>query len=108
MKRNIELVRLLLLKVEGEQPPDLDAFTDEQVRYHFALLSDAGLVRASSNGYLSGPKSLTWKGHDFLDLSRNPTVWQHFRNTVRAAAADLSIGLATRLLEKLAGEHLGI
>lgn len=109
MKRNLELVRLLLLKIEGDQPQNLSEYTDEQVRYHYGLLREAGLVKSpSSHGYISGPLTLTWQGHDFLDLSRNQTVWQRFRNTVREASADLPINLAMRLLEKLAGELVGL
>lgn len=44
MRRDMDLVRLLLLQVEGEEAPDLSAYTNEQQIYHKALLIDAGLV----------------------------------------------------------------
>ncbi len=45
MKRDMELIRLSLLEVEGEEPkPDLAAFTEEQKVYHMALCIGAGLV----------------------------------------------------------------
>lgn len=44
MKRDMELIRLLLLEVEGEEPkPDLSAYSSETQAYHLALLVDAGL-----------------------------------------------------------------
>ena len=37
MKRDMELIRLSLLEVEGEEPkPDLSAYTEEQKVYHVA------------------------------------------------------------------------
>ena len=45
MKRDMNLVRLLLLQHEGEEPtPDLSGFTDEQQLYHEALLIEAHLL----------------------------------------------------------------
>ena len=45
MKRDMELIRLSLLEVEGEKPvPDLSAYTEDQKVYHMALCIEAGLV----------------------------------------------------------------
>jgi hypothetical protein len=45
MKRDMELVRLQLMRVEGEQPaPDLSPYTEDQKVYHMALCIEAGLV----------------------------------------------------------------
>lgn len=45
MKRDMDLIRLKLMQVEGEEPaPDLSAYTEEQQVYHMALLIEAGLV----------------------------------------------------------------
>ena len=42
----MDLIRLLLLETEGEQPaPDLSDFTEEQKGYPKALLIEAGLKR---------------------------------------------------------------
>jgi len=41
----MNLIRLLLLETEGEDPkPDLSAYTEDQCVYHSALLIEAGLV----------------------------------------------------------------
>ncbi len=44
MKRDMDLIRLLLRGYEGEEPkPDLSNYTNEQKVYHDQLLADAGL-----------------------------------------------------------------
>ncbi|MGI8966702.1 MAG: DUF2513 domain-containing protein [Limisphaerales bacterium] len=74
MKREMDLIRLLLLEVEGELPkPNLESYTEEKQVYHMALLIDAGYVDGSvaqdSSGFPVGtnPIRLTWEGHEFLD-----------------------------------------
>jgi hypothetical protein len=56
MKRDMNLIRLQLLEVEGEEPkPNLEQYTEEQQVYHMALSIEAGLVDGAivkdSNGY---------------------------------------------------------
>ena len=38
MKRDMNLVRLLLLRAEGEDPVDLSTYSEEQVNYHESML----------------------------------------------------------------------
>ena len=42
MKRDFDLVRLLLIELEGEEEVDLSSYTPEQVNYHKALVKEAG------------------------------------------------------------------
>lgn len=44
MKRDFELIRLLLLELEGEESVDLSSYTPEQVNYHKALIKEAGFA----------------------------------------------------------------
>ena len=42
MKRHLELIRLSLIEVEGEEPaPDLSGYTEDQKVYHMALCIEA-------------------------------------------------------------------
>jgi hypothetical protein len=86
MKRDPELCRDLLLKVE-ELPFDgrfhdvvVEGRSDEEITYHIMLLDEAGLIEAEDLSTLSGmcwkPKRLTYSGHEFLDAARSDTVWQ--------------------------------
>jgi hypothetical protein len=82
MKRDMNLIRLLLLETEGEEPkPDLSPYNDAQRIYHSALLIEAGLVDGQiiqdSDGQPAATVTLrlTWAGHEFLDAARNDTIW---------------------------------
>lgn len=90
MKRNMDLVRLLLMRSEG----DADAATacekfgvDERA-YHVQLLIDAGLVegfvRRDQKGAFTGAvvSRLTWAGHDFLQSVRDDTLWNKAKKHV--------------------------
>lgn len=86
MKRDMELVRKILLAVEAsgtvEKPIDLEfeGIDPKIVSYNVSKLYEAGLVSAIKFDLLQGPvwspMSLTWSGHEFLDAARNETVWQ--------------------------------
>ncbi|HLJ16517.1 MAG TPA: DUF2513 domain-containing protein [Bryobacteraceae bacterium] len=86
MKRDMDLVREILLKVE-EVPFD-GRFHDigiagrpvDEITYHVMPLHEAGFIEAMDLSGLSGmcwkPKRLTYSGHEFLDAARSDTVWQ--------------------------------
>jgi hypothetical protein len=79
MKRDMDLIRNILLQTEAGQP-----IVGEKtaVVYHIALLKEAGFVEAViRNGPLGMPseaviRRLTWAGHDFLDAMRDETIWK--------------------------------
>ena len=89
MKRDMELIRLLLFQVEGETPNlDLSNYSEEQRVYHSALLIEAGLVDGeiiqNGSGYPAATVviRLKWAGHDFLDAVREDTIWKKIQNHV--------------------------
>src|SRR6266498_192497 len=100
----MSLIRLLLLRMEGEEEVDLAAYTEEQLIYHSALLVEAGLIdgaiRTNAQGYPNGVASirLTWKGHEFLDAARNDSIWQKTTGTVRSKGLSLTFDLLKELL----------
>jgi hypothetical protein len=86
MKRDMDLVREVLLRIE-ELPFDgrfhdiaVDVQTEEEVNYHVMLLHEAGFIEAMDLSSLSGicwkPTRLTYSGHEFLDAARSDTIWQ--------------------------------
>src|SRR5579859_276212 len=97
MKRDMELIRLQLMEVEGEDPkPDLSKYTEDQRVYHMTLLIEAGLVDGSvinnSEGYPAGTAAirLTWDGHEFLDASRTDTVWKKALTQIKSKGISVS------------------
>jgi hypothetical protein len=115
MKRDVGLIRLLLLQYEGEEPkPDLSGYTDEQQVEHSALLIEANLVHGIVEEGNSGlPAStvvlrLTWAGHDFLAEARNETIWKDATEKLKKAGVEVSLSLLGELLKSLLKEALGL
>ncbi len=89
MKRDIELVRLLLLQQEsGEAPPDLHEYPIEQQLYHLQIMADANLIVVHFTSDNQGAvvnasiQRLTWAGHDFLDATRDSRIWKKAKEYV--------------------------
>src|SRR5207245_11663571 len=114
MKRDMNLIRLLLMRLEGEQEVDLDAYSENERIYHSALLIEAnlvdGVIRKDAEGYPSGVASirLTWKGHDFLDAARNESVWKKATGKVRSKGLSLTFDLLKELLTLTLRHELGL
>lgn len=90
MKRNMDLVRLLLMRSEGDEAAvaACENFGIEERSYHVQLLIDAGLVdgfvTTDSQGEIDGSvvRRLTWAGHDFLQSVRDDTLWKKAKEHV--------------------------
>ncbi|MCK4830520.1 DUF2513 domain-containing protein [bacterium] len=122
MKRDIDLIRKLLLYLE-EKPDDkmvkdleLDGYSKDEVQYHFILMDQAGLLRCERSVSSSTsdkvirvyPFSLTWQGHEFLEASRNDTFWNKAKEIVKTKSGALSVDVVKALLIKLAKESVGL
>ena len=114
MKRDMDLVRLLLLDVEGEEKPDLTAYTAEQRTYHMTLLIEAGLVDGAVARDRQGRPmdvhaiKLTWEGHELLDNARNNAIWRKTIETVKSVGGTVSLEILKDMLVKTARECLGL
>lgn len=112
MKRDMELIRLLLLEVEGEEKPDLSKYTEEQQVYHSALLVEAGLIHGSvTEGENGNPINvqifrLTWEGHEFLDMARNSSVWKKAVEQIKAAGVTIALPILQEILTSLLKKQL--
>jgi DNA-binding transcriptional ArsR family regulator len=86
MKRDMDLVRKIMLAVEAsERPLDstlirISGYNPETITEHMRLLNEAGLIEGISAYSVEHRLKwielrLTWNGHDFLDAARNENVW---------------------------------
>lgn len=94
MKRDMDLVRQILLTVEnhdqGYAPESLliDGYTEEQIGYHCYLLVQAGLAEGVVNTPLEAPSpsaillNLTWQGHEFAASAQSPTIWSQAKDVM--------------------------
>lgn len=104
MQRNMDLVRLILLRLEesrsGRAPEDLGikSFPPEQIAYHSHIMLQEGMIEGTdittmhSAGPEAVPRSLTWKGHEFLDLARDLERWNRAKVIVgKVGGAPISV-----------------
>lgn len=123
MKRNMDLVRELLLVTEEAEtsfdPRDskrLVDYTDELIVYHVELLCGHELIDASIQKEWSGKcvscsiTSLTWDGADYLDAIREPKIWKQTKMIVKEAVGSTTIGVikeaAVMIAKKLIAKNL--
>ena len=129
MKRDMELIRKMLLTIEGQYDPQdhtsmsqsfiytlEGGYSESEIDYNLVLLYEAGLVKGKYKGAGGGKiytliEGLTWEGHDFLEDVRSDAVWQGVQ--VKAQEAGLSVlNLSFEVLKNLAvsvvKENLGL
>jgi hypothetical protein len=88
MKRDMDLIRQILLAVEQDDDAtgrhevsvNIEGHLPIKVEYHVRLAAEDGLLIAMDAGVESQiavlPTRLTPAGHDFLEASRDITIWQ--------------------------------
>ena len=108
MKRDMDLLRSLLLKVE-EQPfngpfpiIEIQGHSKDEVAYHARLAQEAGFVEAHFS--MSGDffvRRLTYAGHEFLDAAREDKLWNKAKDTVLKNAGTLTMDALKTALSML-------
>lgn len=98
MRRDWELVRALLLRLEAEESSSahlvaqpLAGFDAEFVGYHLDLLDQAGLIVARRAGGTVVALRLTWAGHELLDGIRRDSIWNRAKGLVREKGLEMSL-----------------
>lgn len=103
MKRDWELVRLILTRIEEHGDLSSRWFADrfpewpaQTVNYHLWLLIHSGLVTGRCNadepraGLACYGVALTWAGHEFLAAVRPDAAWTRIKARIAERAVDLS------------------
>ncbi len=124
MKRDMDLIRGILLKIEDEDKGGgqwvachIDGYDNSTVIHHLFLLFNEGYIEGNDLSSLAGrdfgPRQLTWKGHDFLDAIRDPENWKKTKEGALAAGGwtfdilrDLAKGLIKKKIEDTTGVKL--
>lgn len=111
MKKDNELIRKILLELENKENPggwiipEFDNYSEEQVAYHIKILADTGYIDAidlsTMDGIEWGAKDLTWQGHEFLDASRNNTIWNKAKREVGDKFSSISLEVLKEILIKM-------
>ena len=76
MRRNLDLIKAILLWLEQQpdpwcEPPSvIEGFKHDRVDYHLNLCEEAGFIRRNRPGARPQRVQLTWKGHEELERIR--------------------------------------
>lgn len=121
MKRDMDLIRAIMLHLEKHPEPDLnleevvlDDYADDVVLGHLILLEEAGFIQMNIERYGGGepPQILihriTWAGHEFLEAVRDETIWAKSTKAIVSAGVGFGLPILMAVLRAKASEHLGI
>ena len=124
MKRDMDLLRNILLGVEASNTPPqevvelaIPGYSQQEVSYQVELAEEAGLLVAldlshmGPDGYHYVPKRLTWAGHEYLEAIRDPAIWEETKAGAKKVgnfSLDLLAALAKGLVRKKVSDYTGI
>jgi|KBSMisStandDraft_5_1062788.scaffolds.fasta_scaffold52733_4 uncharacterized Zn-binding protein involved in type VI secretion len=120
MKRDMELVRKILLAMEADPHGfAADDFTiagygQEVIGHHVWLMEQGNLITASATTVqrdgspVALPGTITWIGHDFLAVVRNDTVWAKVKVVLKDKGLSLPFTLLQELALKILAAHVGL
>lgn len=119
MKRDNDLIRDILLKVEDASQPltldtlEIEDFESGPVAYHVQLLDEAGYIHAIFNWgddiiQQAIIERLTWQGHEFLDSVRDDTTWSHTKSTIASTVGSASFEVVKALATSFTLRALGL
>ena len=125
MKRNLDLVRTLLLKIEEHncsepivsRSIEVEGHNEVEIGLHLNAMADAGFLVIEGYRTETGRLietaiifDLTWKGHEYLDTIRDPAIWKKTKELSQKsgnAAFEFSIEIA-KAVAKQALSRLGL
>jgi Hypothetical protein (DUF2513) len=119
MKRDMELIRELMLAIESQDSDDNTdleptGYDESQIDYHLELLIEAQLVVGEVHHMMGGNRPvmrierLSWEGHEFLDNARNEPIWKEAMKTIADKGGSTTVGVLTQLLASVAKQHFGL
>jgi hypothetical protein len=119
VKRDMELIRALSLKLEEESSPAIasddlavEGYTPEQIAYHACLLLEAGLAHGQEMSTRAGVGAvlyrLTWEGHEFVEAARDESRWRKAMGMVKEKSGSVTTGVLTQLLSAIMKGALGL
>jgi Hypothetical protein (DUF2513) len=119
MKRDMDLIRAILLDAEGRTSPPrlavaqstrIEGYDDATIVEHIRMLVDARMVeahvietRASSDWRI---ERLTWKGHDFLAAARDETDWKKAKTKLGSSLGSATLSILKEVLVQIVKERV--
>jgi hypothetical protein len=120
MKRDPELIRKILTKIEGNpactiiSDLQIQGFSPEEVMEHVELLLDANFIKGRINVDVSGKpqqhliERMTWDGQEFLAIAKNDTAWNSVLSSAKEKGLALSVSVLSALLIEASKRAFGL
>lgn len=120
MKRDLDLVRSILLRLEEDATcaatgiPAIDGFDEDTVGFHCHLMAQAELILALDLGSTADglpkwmPTSITWDGYEFLATARDKSLWQTATKRLAGGLQQVGFDLLSAWLKQEARQRLGL
>ena len=121
MKRDMDLIRSLLIGIESVPPSERAYFLpnmSSSIGHHLDLINAHGLIklrhgpsRDDDSGQWYVLAELTWAGHDFVDTVRDDEIWRKTKEGAKAAGGfsfDLIKALAKGFMKKQIETRTGV
>lgn len=120
MKRDLNLVRMILLDIEASPPGELiggfnyEGRSKAEVLEHVQLLIDADFIDGQMVlGNMGQPEEcvvmrMTWAGQEFLSKAKNDTVWKKVMAQAEEKGMSTSMAVINGLLEAAAKKYVGL
>jgi hypothetical protein len=122
MKRDMELIKKILLHIESSpnfyEPIEtsIDGYEISNYMYHVKLLYEARFIEIFGDKPISVmgaipsyfPTCLTWEGHEFLEASRSPKIWNNALKVIKDKGLGMSFDVLKALLSAYALHEVGL
>jgi len=128
MKRDMDLQRKILLKIEEAKPFEtlwdlsIDGYDMQAVAYHCKMLYDAGMIKEYHGITVDNfddvlrfcVRDLTASGQDFIETIRDDSIWGKTKKTIKnkglpmlaETAKAVAMGFVTAMAEGVANSIL--
>lgn len=112
MKRDMDLVRKLMFKIEDECGPreilelHMDGVDDDTVTAHLAIMGEAGLLHPVVENGVPRAMGLRWAGYEFLDTIREPEAWQTIKGRLGKVISYVSLSVIQGVALEYAKERV--
>jgi Hypothetical protein (DUF2513) len=121
MKRDMDLVRAILLDIEANapaqgglnRPVSVDGYDRATITAHVELMiRDAHLIHGEMKKFNTGDdtmiRGLTWRGHEFIAAASSDTIWSKAKSSILKHGSSVSFDLLLEWLKAEGRKHLGL
>lgn len=127
IKRDLELIRKILLTVENAEPGEritektfANDYDKKIINTHFKILMDRNFIETKeehylvpANGCLYGTTNirilrLTADGYDYLDSIRDDSIWESTKKALASSGGNVALDVIKKVATSIALSKLGL